>query len=160
MKQSEAALVLAKINAHHGNAPMSDLQLKCFHEELRPYVTLPLAMQAVSDFYASDVSGRWMGSGDVNAYALRAIRSCVPSEAEIERMAIESGFSGGENLWQFRRSLLKSCGAGVPVEEARRIAVRQASSPVIGGPSENPGANKGPMELLSGGYPSRDTDKG
>ena len=36
----EAALVMAKINTHHGNARLDKLSVESFHEELRADVTL------------------------------------------------------------------------------------------------------------------------
>lgn len=128
----ESALVLAKINAHHGNAQITQLQAQCFHEELRPYVTLQLAMDAVREFYASNETGRWMGSGDVNAYVKRALDAKLPSDADIAGMAAKAGLTASCDVWQFRRSLLKACGAGIPLEQARAIAVRQAATPIIG----------------------------
>lgn len=150
----EAALVLAKINAHHGNAQATKLQVECFHEELRPYVTLQIAMDAVREFYASDETGRWMGSGDVNSYARRVLDASLPSESDIIGMAVQAGVTEGRGVWQFRRSFLKACAAGMPMSEARGIAARQATSPSI----EGPGASgKQPTKALPQAIPTNRT---
>lgn len=36
----ESTLVLAKIRVHHGNAAITDLEARTFHEELRADMTL------------------------------------------------------------------------------------------------------------------------
>lgn len=131
MTPQESALVLAKINAHHGNAQATKLQAECFHEELAGFVTLPLALEAVREFYAGNTTGRWMGSGDVNAYARRLRAERLPSDADIERLADERGLSDGGERWQFRRSLLKALGRGLPSDAALDVASRQAMSPML-----------------------------
>ena len=131
MTPEESALVLARIHAHHGNAPMTKLQAECFHEELRPYVTLQVALDAVREYYAKDTTGRWMGSGDVNAYARRVHADSVPSDADIERMAAELGVPGDVCRWQFRRTLLKALGGGEALMEAVRLAVEESRSPAL-----------------------------
>ena len=86
MTLKESTLVLAKIRVHHGNAPITDLEARTFHEELQSDATLPDALEAVRRFYASNDSGRWMLSGDVNA-GIRAIQTArIPEEATIGRL--------------------------------------------------------------------------
>lgn len=157
MTAEEAALVLAKINAHHGNAPATDLQLQCFVEELAGFVTLPLAMEAVRVFYSENTTGRWMGSGDVNAYARRLRAAALPSDADIERMADERGLASGAERWQFRRSLLKACGGGLPVADALVVAERQAVRPLL--PRARPSiAGRKPDKGASDGVSESDAD--
>ena len=91
MTLKESTLVLAKIRAHHGNAPITDLEARTFHEELRADATLQDALEAVKRFYASNDSGRWMLSGDVNA-GIRAIRKArIPEQAQIGRLMDQAG---------------------------------------------------------------------
>lgn len=135
MTFEESMRVLERIHAHHGNAPITQLRAECFHEELRDWVTLPLALDAVREFYASDTTGRWMGAGDVNALAARMRSRLMPSDAEVDRMAFDAGLTTGEACWQFRRSLFKALRRGVPMAEARGVAERQASAPLLDSPS-------------------------
>ena len=59
----ESTLVLAKIRVHHGNAAITDLEARTFHEELRADMTLGEALEAVKRFYADNSTGCWCGSG-------------------------------------------------------------------------------------------------
>ena len=81
----ESTLVLAKIRVHHGNAAITDLEARTFHEELRADMTLGEALEAVKRFYADNSTGRWCGSGDVNAIVRRMRNESKPSEAQIAR---------------------------------------------------------------------------
>lgn len=81
----ESALVMAKINAHHGNAPLDQLSLTAFHEEIRTDTTIGECMEAVRRFYAANPGDRWMKAGDLNRQ-IRAMRAeSKPSEAQIAR---------------------------------------------------------------------------
>ena len=81
----ESTLVLAKIRVHHGNAAITDLEARTFHEELRADMTLGEALEAVKRFYSDNSTGRWCGSGDVNAIVRRMRNESKPSEAQIAR---------------------------------------------------------------------------
>ena len=81
----ESTLVLAKIRVHHGNAAITDLEARTFHEELRADMTLGEALEAVKRFYADNSTGCWCGSGDVNAIVRRMRNESKPSEAQIAR---------------------------------------------------------------------------
>ena len=81
----ESTLVLAKIRVHHGNAAITDLEARTFHEELRADMTLGEALEAVKRFYADNSTGCWCGSGDVNAIVRRMRNESKPSDAQIAR---------------------------------------------------------------------------
>ena len=98
----ESTLVLAQIRVHHGNAAITDLEARTFHEELRADMTLGEALEAVKRFYAGNDSGRWCGSGDVNAIVRRMRNESKPSEAQIARECEARGLSADE-AWMYRR---------------------------------------------------------
>ena len=99
----ESTLVLAKIRVHHGNAAITDLEARTFHEELRAAdMTLGEALEAVKRFYADNSTGRWCGSGDVNAIVRRMRNESKPSEAQIARECEARGLSADE-AWMYRR---------------------------------------------------------
>ena len=89
----ESTLVLAKIRVHHGNAPITDLEARTFHEELCE-MTLQEALEAVKRFYAENDTGRWCGSGDINAIVRRLRGKAKPSEAQIARECDARGLEG------------------------------------------------------------------
>ena len=101
----ESTLVLAKIRVHHGNAAITDLEARTFHEELRADMTLGEALEAVKRFYAGNDSGRWCGSGDVNAMVRRMRNESKPSEAQIARESEARGLSEDE-AWMYRQRML------------------------------------------------------
>ena len=130
MTLKESTLVLAKIRAHHGNAPITDLEARTFNEELRADSTLPDALEAVKRFYASNDSGRWMLSGDVNA-GIRAIRKArIPEQAEIGRLMDQAGIDSDHAL-AYRRQLIKAISLGQPVGQAHTMAVEAAHRQAI-----------------------------
>lgn len=98
----ESTLVLAKIRVHHGNAVITDLEARTFHEELRADMTLGEALEAVKRFYADNSTGCWCGSGDVNAIVRRMRNESKPSEAQIARECEARGLSADE-AWMYRR---------------------------------------------------------
>lgn len=98
----ESTLVLAKIRVHHGNAAITDLEARTFHEELRADMTLGEALEAVKRFYAANDSGRWCGSGDVNAIVRRMRNESKPSEAQIGRESERLGLDDDQS-WMYRR---------------------------------------------------------
>ncbi|MDO5763845.1 MAG: hypothetical protein Q4P90_07615 [Bifidobacteriaceae bacterium] len=87
----ESTLVLAKIRVHHGNAAITDLEARTFHEELRADMTLGEALEAVKRFYADSSTGRWCGSGDVNAIVRR-----MRNDAKARGLE-------GDRAWMYRR---------------------------------------------------------
>lgn len=134
MTLKESTLVLAKIRAHHGNAPITDLEARTFHEELRADATLQDALEAVRRFYAGNDSGRWMLSGDVNA-GIRAIRKArIPEQAQIGRLMDQAGIDSDHAL-AYRRQLIKAISLGQPVEKAHALAVDAAHRQAIEAPS-------------------------
>ena len=94
LSRGEAAAVLSLINAHHGNAQWDDVQLEAFHSELRTDITAAEAQEAVRRFYAENDTGRWCGSGDINAIVRRLRVKAKPSEAEIARECDARGLEG------------------------------------------------------------------
>lgn len=98
----ESTLVLAKIRVHHGNAAITDLEARTFHEELRADMTLGEALEAVKRFYAANDSGRWCGSGDVNAMVRRMRNELKPSEAQIAAEC-EARHLAEDAAWMYRR---------------------------------------------------------
>ena len=133
MTLKETTLVLAKIRAHHGNAPITDLEARTFHEELRADATLPDALEAVRRFYAGNDKGRWMLSGDVNA-GIRAIRKArIPEQAEIGRLMDQAGIDS-EHALAYRRRLIKAISLGQPVAQAHALAVEAAHRQAIEAP--------------------------
>lgn len=113
----ESTLVLAKIRVHHGNAAITDLEARTFHEELRADMTLGEALEAVKRFYAGNDSGRWCGSGDVNAMVRRMRNESKPSEAQIARECEARGLSADE-AWMYRRQ--RMLGNGSEQRSSRR----------------------------------------
>ena len=133
MTLKESTLVLAKIRAHHGNAPITDLEARTFYEELRADATLQDALEAVKRFYASNDSGRWMLSGDVNA-GIRAIRKArIPEQAEIGQLMDQAGIDS-EHALAYRRQLIKAISLGQPVDQAHALAVEAAHRQAIEAP--------------------------
>lgn len=117
LTKGEAAAVLSLINAHHGNAQWDSIQLDAFWSELLPSMTAVEAREAVRRWYAANSSGRWMGSGDVNA-TVRAMRNeCKPNEAQIGRECDARQLTG-ERSWRYRRERMR----GASPDEAARIA--------------------------------------
>lgn len=120
----ESTLVLAQIRVHHGNAAITDLEARTFHEELRADMTLGEALEAVKRFYAGNDSGRWCGSGDVNAMVRRMRNEAKPSEAQIGREC-ETRRLTPEQAWAYRRQRM----LGDSPSEASR-SIRQGRSPL------------------------------
>lgn len=125
LKPKEAALVLAKINAHHGNMQLDRLSVQTFHEELRPDATLQECMEAVRRFYAQHAGDCWCRAGDVNAEIRRMRAESKPSEAQIEKEASELGVDSGgaDAVWAYRRMRLK----GMEPNRAARTALTTRS---------------------------------
>ena len=143
MNFNEALQVLRRINVHHGNAPISDAQAQCFYEELSRSVSFDEANAAVREFYALHPHGEWMTVGDINLAVRRKRRQSMPSEATITRLMEENQISDPDEMWQFRRSLLKSLGRGRPATQAVQRALELSRHPMLGGPrgDEKPAAD-------------------
>lgn len=113
----ESTLVLAKIRVHHGNAPITDLEARTFHEELYE-MTLQEALEAVRRFYADNSTGRWCGSGDINGIVRKLRNGAKPSEAQIglecERLGLVE-----DQAWLYRRQRMM----GRSPDESRRVAL-------------------------------------
>ena len=133
MTLKESTLVLAKIRAHHGNAPITDLEARTFHEELRVDATLPDALEAVRRFYAGNDQGRWMLSGDVNA-GIRAIQTArIPDEATIGQLMEQADISSKQAL-AYRQTLIRKATQGMPIQQAHALAVEAAHRQAIEAP--------------------------
>ena len=149
MNFNEALQVLRRINVHHGNAPISDAQAQCFYEELSRSVSFDEANAAVREFYALHPHGEWMTVGDINLAVRRKRRQSMPSEATITRLMEENQISDPDEMWQFRRSLLKSLGRGRPATQAVQRALELSRHPMLGGPRD--GATKSLPQTRPGG---------
>lgn len=125
LKPKEAALVLAKINAHHGNMQLDRLSVQTFHEELRRDATLQECMEAVRRFYSQHSGDCWCRAGDVNAEIRRMRVESKPSEAQIEREMVELGVDSGgaDAVWMYRRMRIK----GIEPDRAARTALTTRS---------------------------------
>ena len=73
----------------------------------------------------------------------------MPSEATITRLMEENQISDPDEMWQFRRSLLKSLGRGRPATQAVQRALELSRHPMLGGPRD--GATKKPAADTAGG---------
>lgn len=113
----ESTLVLAKIRVHHGNAPITDLEARTFHEELYE-MTLQEALEAVRRFYADNSTGRWCGSGDINGIVRKLRNGAKPSEAQIGRECERLGLVE-DQAWLYRRQRMM----GRSSDESRRVAL-------------------------------------
>lgn len=135
LKPKEAALVLAKINAHHGNMQLDRLSVQTFHEELRPDATLQECMEAVRRFYSQHAGDCWCRAGDVNAEIRRMRAESKPSEAQIEKEMVELGVDSGgaDAVWAYRRMRLK----GMEPNRAARTALTTRSPLFIQPPASN-----------------------
>ena len=127
----ESALVMAKINAHHGNAPLDQLSLTAFHEEIRADTTIGECMEAVRRFYAANPGDRWMKAGDLNRQ-IRAMRNeTKPSEAQIARETERLDLDA-DAAWQYRRMRM----LGRTPDEAARTALTGRNPLFLEPPSE------------------------
>lgn len=135
LKPKEAALVLAKINAHHGNMQLDRLSVQTFHEELRPDATLQECMEAVRRFYSQHAGDCWCRAGDVNAEIRRMRAESKPSEAQIEKETVELGVDSGgaDAVWAYRRMRLK----GMEPNRAAHTALTTRSPLFIQPPAPN-----------------------
>lgn len=113
----ESTLVLAKIRVHHGNAPITDLEARTFHEELYE-MTLQEALEAVRRFYADNSTGRWCGSGDINSIVRKLRNGAKPSEWQIGRECERLGLVE-DQAWLYRRQRMM----GRSSDESRRVAL-------------------------------------
>ena len=113
----EASNLLATIRAHHGDAQISETDVRMFLAELMPSLTVDEARRAIVEYY-SVVRDRWCGAGDINSI-VRAHRDQVrPSEAQIEREAEKAGLTAAQT-WLYRRQRM----LGVSPVEAHRKAI-------------------------------------
>ena len=134
----ESTLVLAKIRVHHGNAAITDLEARTFHEELRADMTLGEALEAVKRLYADNSTGRWCGSGDVNAMVRRMRNESKPSEAQIAEECEARGLEG-DRAWMYRRHRMLGNGP----DQAQRQALTMRN------PFELPAAQPKPRSTAS-----------
>lgn len=143
LSRGEAAALLSLILSHHGNAQWDDVQLRAFHSELMPTLTVAEAQEAVRRFYAANGSGRWMGSGDVNMTVRRMRNERKPSEAQIAREA-ENARLNEDQAWLYRRQRM----LGKTPSEAAKIALETRN------PLELPPAKPKPKRVGTGFDPT------
>ncbi|RGK02389.1 hypothetical protein [Bifidobacterium bifidum] len=155
----ETAKIMRRINAHHGNAPITDEQVKIFREELAPTMTFGEANAAVGEYYSSHDGGSWMGVGDVNRLVRARRRSMLPSERELDEMAVREGLDG-DGAWVFRRALVRSVSAGRPAGESFRLALEAARRPMLGAvPSGGAGPVSGARDQKTSETPLESPEK-
>ena len=106
LTMSEASLVLARINAHHGNMPLDETSVRLLREELLPDMTLREACEAVRRFYAEDPGDGWGRAGSVNRIVRRMRRDALPSDAQLEGEILRLGLRG-DAAWLYRRARLR-----------------------------------------------------
>lgn len=128
----ESALVMAKINTHHGNAPLDQLSLAAFHEEIRTDTTLGECMEAVRRFYAANPGDRWMKAGDLNRQIRIMRNETKPSEAQIARET-ENLDLDEDAAWQYRRLRL----LGRTTEQAAHTALTGRNPLFLEPPSDD-----------------------
>jgi hypothetical protein len=116
---AEAALLLARINAHHGNAQVEDLQVQVFHDELRSDMTVSDAVEAIRRFYAANSTGRWMMSGDVNQGVKKIRSERQPSDERVYQLTKGTDLAGDIRYLQ---ALRKNVSAGLSLEQAHEKA--------------------------------------
>lgn len=119
LSMAEAALLLARINAHHGNAQVEDLQVQVFHDELRADMTMKDAVEAIRRFYANNSTGRWMGSGDVNAGVKKLRAERQPSDETIYQLTKGTNLNGNIHYLQ---ALRMGVSGGLSLTEAHENA--------------------------------------
>lgn len=113
----EASNLLATIRAHHGDAQISETDVRMFLAELLPSLTVDEARRAIVEYY-STARDRWCGAGDINAIVKARRAKLRPSEAQIGREAEERGLTE-DQTWLYRRQRL----SGVQPEEAASRAL-------------------------------------
>ena len=106
LTMSEASLVLARINAHHGNMPLDETSVGMLREELLPDMTLREACEAVRRFYAGDDADRWCRAGNLNRIVRRMRRDRLPSDAQVESEIMRLGLTG-DAAWLYRCGRLR-----------------------------------------------------
>lgn len=132
MSRDEALLVLTRIMTHHGFAQVNELQVTCFCDEIKPYVTLPMAIAAVNEYYANPPeNGRWMMAGDVNRIVSRHHRAGLPTEAEVTKLLETNRIDDPDAAWQFRRTLFKALRNGRTPQQAVAKALELSKKPMI-----------------------------
>lgn len=132
MSRDEALLVLTRIMTHHGFAQVNELQVTCFCDEIKPYVTLPMAIAAVNEYYANPPeNGRWMMAGDVNRIVNRHHRAGLPTEAEVTKLLESNRIDDPDAAWQFRRTLFKALRNGRTPQQAVAKALELSKKPMI-----------------------------
>lgn len=145
LSKAEAAALLSIINAHHGNAQWTDIQLESFHAELMPSMTVGEAREAVRRFYAS-TQGRWCGSGDINRIVKQMRAESKPSEAQIGREAEAAGLTGMD-AWRYRRLRMLGNQPSKAVELARSQAPLRIGRNPEARPSDRGESSLGSMPL-------------
>lgn len=107
--QKQAAIILTKINLHHGNMPIDEFAVATFQEEINPTATFEECREAVREFYANNSDDKWLTAGKINAIIAQRRAKNKPSEAQIddERYQMEQNMgrllSVGE-FWWYRRA--------------------------------------------------------
>lgn len=98
----EASNLLATIRAHHGDAQISETDVRMFAAELMPSLTVDEARRAIVEYY-STARDRWCGAGDINSLVKVHRAKIRPSEAQIGRECEARGLEG-DAAWLYRRN--------------------------------------------------------
>lgn len=122
MNRTETAQLVTTIYAHH-HAQASEVDVNLFANELDPDMSIRDAMEAVRRFYAENTTGRWMGSGDVNATVRRIIRKRIPDDATITRLLIKYDVPA-EHQWEFMRQIVRQSAKGTSLDAAVSSTVK------------------------------------
>lgn len=122
MNRTETAQLVTTIYAHH-HAQASEVDVNLFANELDPDMSIRDAMEAVRRFYAENTTGRWMGSGDVNAAVRRIIRKRIPDDATITRLIIKYDVPAERQL-EFMRRFVRQTASGINLDRAIHSAVK------------------------------------
>ena len=122
MNRTETAQLVTAIYAHH-HAQASEVDVNLFANELDPDMSITDAMEAVRRFYAENTTGRWRGSGDVNATVRRIIRKRIPDDATITSLIIKHDVPA-ERQWECMRQVVRQSAAGIRLDAAVSSAVK------------------------------------
>lgn len=149
----EASNLLATIRAHHGDAQISETDVRMFLAELMPSMTVDEARRAIAEYY-SVARDRWCGAGDINMLVKARRAKLRPSEAQIGREAEKAGLTDVQT-WLYRRQRLM----GDSASEAQRKAISShdplALPPVEPKPKRaggfNPRLGVGLGQVIAGG---------
>mgnify|MGYP000597512983 CR=1 FL=1 len=98
----ESTLVLAKIRVHHGNAAITDLEARTFHEELRADMTAGRGLGGGEALLLGQQHGSLVRFRRCERHRAQDAQRVEASEAQIARECEARGLSADE-AWMYRR---------------------------------------------------------